>query len=128
MRIELLAAPGCPHAAAARQVITDCLTRLGLDLPIIDRVGRYSSPTVLINGVDVMRSGAAPPVGDACRLDLPTPQRVLDALRAHAADHDDPVPPDEFSAPAASRPRSGQPTRRPPRRIRPSAPASPGEE
>lgn len=87
MRIELLTAPDCPHAAPARQVITDCLSSLGLDVPIIDRVGRYPSPTVLINGVDVMRPEAAPPVGDACRLDLPTPQHVLDALRSHTADH-----------------------------------------
>jgi hypothetical protein len=87
MRIELLTAPDCPHAAPARQVITDCLTRLGLDEPIIDRVGRYPSPTVLVEGVDVMRPEAAPAVGDACRLDLPTPRRVLDALRANTSDH-----------------------------------------
>ena len=87
MRIELLTAPDCPHAAPARQVISDCLTGLGLDVPIIDRVGRYPSPTVLVNGVDVMRPEAAPSVGDACRLDLPTTQRVLDALRARTADH-----------------------------------------
>lgn len=83
MRIELLTATDCPHAERTRQVITDCLTSLGLDVPIIDRVGRYPSPTVLVNGVDVMRPEAAAPVGDACRLDLPTPRRVLDALRAH---------------------------------------------
>jgi alkylmercury lyase len=33
-----------------------------------------------------MRPEAGAPVGDACRLDLPTPQRVLDALRAHRSD------------------------------------------
>jgi hypothetical protein len=87
MRIELLTAPDCPHAAPARQVITDCLTSLSLDVPIIDRVGRYPSPTILVNGVDVMRPEAAAPVSDACRLDLPTPQRVLDVLRAHTLDH-----------------------------------------
>ena len=87
MRIELLTAPDCPHAAPARQVITDCLTSLGVDVPIIDRVGRYPSPTVLVNGVDVMRpDAAAPAVGDACRLDLPTPRRVLHVLRANTAD------------------------------------------
>jgi hypothetical protein len=86
MRIELLTAPDCPHAAPARQVITDCLTSLGLDVPIIDRVGRYPSPTVLVNGIDVMRPEATAPLGDACRLDLPTPQRVLDALHAHGLD------------------------------------------
>jgi hypothetical protein len=87
MRIELLTAPDCPHAAPARQVITDCLTSLGLDVPIIDRGGHYPSPTVLVNGVDVMRPEAAAPVGDACRLDLPTPRRVLDALRANTPRH-----------------------------------------
>jgi len=52
MRIELLSAPGCPHAAAAQETITDCLTALRIDMPIIDRVGRYPSPTVLVDGVD----------------------------------------------------------------------------
>jgi hypothetical protein len=85
-RIELLTSPGCPHAAAARETITDCLTTLGIDVPIIDRVGRYPSPTVLVDGVDVMRPEAGAPIGDACRLDLPTPQRVLDVLRANGRD------------------------------------------
>jgi hypothetical protein len=84
MRIELLMSPGCPHAAPARQVITDCLTTLGIDAPIIERVGHHPSPTVLVDGVDVMRPEGGAPIGDACRLDLPTPQRVLDALRAHS--------------------------------------------
>lgn len=86
MRIELLTSPGCRNAAAAKQTVTDCLTTLGIDAPIIHRIGRYPSPTVLINGVDVMRPEAGAPIGDACRLDLPTPQRVLDALRAHRPD------------------------------------------
>lgn len=128
MRIELLAAPDCPHAAAARQVITDCLTRLGLDVPIIDRVGRCCSPTVLINGVDVMRPGAAPPIGDACRLDLPTPRRVLDALRAHAAHPDNTVLPGEPSAPAASRPPIGPAQRSATASNSTSSTASPGAD
>ncbi|MDO3634583.1 thioredoxin domain-containing protein [Mycolicibacterium arseniciresistens] len=84
MRIELLTAPGCPNAAAAKKVIIECLADLGIEAPIRDRIGAYSSPTVLIDGIDVMR-GDAPPVGEACRLDLPTPQRVRDALHAHAS-------------------------------------------
>jgi hypothetical protein len=86
MLIELLTSPGCRNAAAAKQTVTDCLTMLGIDAPIIDRIGRYPSPTVLINGVDVMRPEAGAPTGDACRLDRPTPQRVLDALRTHEPD------------------------------------------
>jgi hypothetical protein len=81
MRIELLTSPGCPHADAARRVLTDCLATMGIDVPVIDRVGSYPSPTVLVDGVDVMRGEAGAPIGDACRLDVPTSQRVLDALR-----------------------------------------------
>jgi hypothetical protein len=79
--IELLTAPGCPNAAAARATIADCLSILGIEVPIIDRVGRYPSPTVLVDGVDVMQPKSGVCSGNACRLDLPTPQRVLDALR-----------------------------------------------
>ncbi len=81
MRIEILTSPGCPNAAAAKDVITKALTALHIDASIIDRVGSYPSPTVLIDGVDVMRPEIGAPVGEVCRLDLPTPQRVFDALR-----------------------------------------------
>lgn len=80
MRIELLTSPGCPNAVAAKEVITKTLTALRIDAAIFDRVGPYPSPTVLIDGVDVMRPESGAPVGEACRLDLPTPQRVFDAL------------------------------------------------
>jgi hypothetical protein len=83
MRIEVLSSSGCPHAAAAKKTVADCLAALGIDVPITERVGRYPSPTVLVDGVDVMRPEAGAAIGDACRLDLPTPHRVLDALRAH---------------------------------------------
>ena len=83
MRIELRTSPGCPNAHAARRVIADSLANLGIDVLVIDRVGQYPSPTVLVDGVDVMRPAAGVSSGDMCRLDLPTPQRILDALRAH---------------------------------------------
>jgi hypothetical protein len=81
LRIELFTSPGCPNAAAARATVTACTTALGIEAPVIERVGRYPSPTVLVNGVDAMRSDAGVSHGDACRLDLPSPQRILDALR-----------------------------------------------
>jgi hypothetical protein len=84
MRIELLTSPGCPNTETTREMLNDCLANLGIDVPIIDRVGRYPSPTVLVEGVDVMRAEAEPPVGDACRIDLPTPRHIVDALRTHA--------------------------------------------
>ena len=82
MQIELLHHEGCPLADAARELVSDCLRQLGLDEPIIDRVARYPSPSVLVNGVDVM--GVPSQVGgaDACRLDVPTRDRVLAALVA----------------------------------------------
>jgi hypothetical protein len=67
--------------AAAKTTVSECLTALGLDLPIIERVGSHPSPTVLVDGVDVMRPDGLMPEADACRLDLPTAQRILEALR-----------------------------------------------
>ena len=80
MRIELLTSPGCPNAETTRSMLKDCLSTLCIDVPIIERVGRYPSPTVLVDGVDVMRPAAKAPSGDACRLDLPTPRHLLDAV------------------------------------------------
>lgn len=46
---------------------------------VVERVGAYPSPTVLVDGVDVMTPGA-PLIANACRLDLPIRERVLAAL------------------------------------------------
>jgi hypothetical protein len=81
MRIELFTLPRCPNAVTARTVVTECLAAVGIDVPIIERVGRYPSPTVLVDGIDVMRPDEGARAGDACRLDLPTPQRIFAALR-----------------------------------------------
>jgi hypothetical protein len=81
MDVELLLAPDCPNAAAARAVLAVCLDRLGLDLRVSERVGAYPSPTVLVNGVDVMTGACGAPPIPACRLDLPTEARVLAALQ-----------------------------------------------
>ena len=56
MRVEVLTSPGCPNAAATKDRSSPpAWPRLALDEPIIDRVGRYPSPTMLVDGVDVMR-------------------------------------------------------------------------
>jgi hypothetical protein len=81
IRVEIFSSPGCPNAAAAKAAVTECLAALSIDVPIIERAGRYLSPTVLVDGVDVIRHDEGAQVGDACRLDLPTAQRILDALR-----------------------------------------------
>jgi hypothetical protein len=86
MRVELLLAPDCPHAELARTVLDGCLAQLGLTLAVHERVGDYPSPTVLVEGVDVMNDTPGTPRGQACRLDVPTTPRVLAALR-HGMDH-----------------------------------------
>lgn len=81
MRIELLTSPGCPHADAARRAVIEALATLGIDTPIVERVGRFRSPTVLVDNADVMRPDAGPVSGDACRLDVPTSVAVVRAVR-----------------------------------------------
>ncbi|MGI8646715.1 MAG: alkylmercury lyase [Mycobacteriales bacterium] len=80
VRIELLLAPDCPHAAAARDVLSNCLDQFGIEVMVVEHVGDYPSPTVLVNGVDVMNGTVGARQGQMCRLDPPTPSRVLAAL------------------------------------------------
>jgi hypothetical protein len=82
MLVELLLVPRCPHAQAARAMLARCLAEAGLTVPIMERIGDYPSPTVLVNGIDVMTGLPTTPQTPACRLDRPTPERVLAALRS----------------------------------------------
>ena len=79
-RIEVLHTPGCPHVDDARSLLHSCLTELRLEATVVDREGDYPSPTILLNGVDVM--GRSDLRGAMCRLDLPTRDHVLAALTA----------------------------------------------
>jgi hypothetical protein len=87
MDVELLLAPDCPNAAAARAVLTACLNQVGLAAPIRERVGDYPSPTILVDGLDVMTDVTGAPPMQACRRDVPTAARILAALRRHARTH-----------------------------------------
>jgi hypothetical protein len=79
MKIELFHVPGCPHVDAARALISECLFELQLEVAVEDKEGAYASPTILVDGVDVM--GAPAFKAAACRLDVPTKTRLLGALR-----------------------------------------------
>jgi hypothetical protein len=79
MKIELLHVSDCPHVDAARALLSECLTELQLDVTVEDMEGPYLSPTILVNGVDVMGAPAFQAAG--CRLDVPTKQTLLKALR-----------------------------------------------
>lgn len=82
MRVELLLVPDCPNGPAARRVVRDCLARLGVTVPIVETTGSYASPTVRVDGRNVMDGPGVRPAEGACRLDLPTTERVLAAMRA----------------------------------------------
>ena len=84
MLVELLLVPDCPYAESARAMLAGCLAEAGLAVPVVERVGDYPSPTVLINGVDVMTGAAGTPTTQACRLDRPTSQKLLAVLRGQA--------------------------------------------
>jgi hypothetical protein len=80
MKIEILSVPDFPNLARACELVRTCLDHLGAQAEVIERVGDFPSPTVLVNGIDVM--GAPPRTGASCRLDIPTEARILAALRA----------------------------------------------
>ncbi|MEC4017102.1 organomercurial lyase [Streptomyces sp. H27-D2] len=84
MIVELRSVPDCPHLPATRALLRSCLAELGLPLSFTEVVGEYPSPTVLVEGVDVM--GGAGEEQAACRLDLPTRQDIRAALCAAMAD------------------------------------------
>ena len=62
-----------------------CLIALGVLDPVLVRVGDYPSPTVLVNGIDVMGAATELSKASVCRIDVPTRERVLAALRAALA-------------------------------------------
>ena len=85
MRVELLHYEGCPLEPAAHQLVRQCLIALGIPDPVLVRVGDWPSPTVLVNGTDVMRPAAELSKRRVCRTDVPTRERVLAALEAARA-------------------------------------------
>jgi hypothetical protein len=80
--VELLLVPDCPHGDAARAVLAEGINRLGTPVAVQERVGEYPSPTILVNGVDVVTGQVFEHGVAACRLDLPTLSNVVTALRA----------------------------------------------
>ncbi len=87
VRVEVLHHAGCPLFAAALDLVRDCVHELAIDGIISDRIARYPSPTVLVNGHDVMGVPADGMSVDACRLDVPTRERIADALLFATSSH-----------------------------------------
>jgi hypothetical protein len=76
----------CSSRTARTPTLPDVLQRslwqLGLDVAVQEKVGDFPSPTILVDGVDVMTGATGVPAMYACRLDLPTETAVVAALRA----------------------------------------------
>lgn len=77
--IELRHVPDCPLIDQVRTTLQECLQAAEAHVPVRERQGAYPSPTLVINGVDVV-TGAAPAGGMCCRLDLPTHTQIQTAL------------------------------------------------
>ena len=80
MKIQLLSVPGCDNLENARELLHSTLSELGLDERIEEEEGAYPSPTILIDGSDVM--GRPEAIGPSCRLDVPTRESLVAALQA----------------------------------------------
>jgi hypothetical protein len=80
MKIEMLHMSECPNVHAARTLLRDCLIELRFNVTVEKKEGAYPSPTILVNGVDIM--GAPASQVAACRLAVPTKRRLLLALRS----------------------------------------------
>ncbi len=78
-KVELLSVPNCPHVNLARDLLRSCMKDLDFSLEIDESQGDYPSPSILVNGVDVM--GDPGYRAASCRLDVPTRSAILDALR-----------------------------------------------
>jgi hypothetical protein len=85
--VELRAVPDCPNVDATRELLHACLAEAGLQVTVIERVGDYPSPSVLIDGRDV--TGADPNGPAACLLRPPTADQIRAALDAAGTDSPD---------------------------------------
>ncbi len=83
MIVELRAVPGCPNMAATRELLHACLAEAGLPPVVVERIGAYPSPSVLVDGRDV--TGADPAGPAACMLRPPTADQIRAALHGRIA-------------------------------------------
>jgi hypothetical protein len=77
--VELRAVPGCPNLDVTRDLLRACLAEAGLRVAVVERIGGYPSPSVLIDGGDV--TGADPHGPAVCVLQPPTAEQIRAAIR-----------------------------------------------
>lgn len=78
--VQVLEVEGCPLVDRLIALIDDCRPEVGTAFEVERLVGEYPSPTLVADGLDVA-TGAPVPDKSYCRMDLPTREQVLAALR-----------------------------------------------
>lgn len=78
-RVQILHVPDCPLVDQLRAEVASTLEQVAPHLELCLLVGDYPSPTLVVDGLDV--TTGAPVSGEPrCRLDLPTPEQIHQAL------------------------------------------------
>lgn len=80
----ILHLPDCPLLGRVRADVERALQIVGAGVVVQEIAGPYPSPTVLVEGVEV--TGRPLSGGPSCRLDLPTTDEIVAAIRAATAE------------------------------------------
>lgn len=83
--ISILSVPDCPSLSRVRAELQAALDHLGATAVVEEIEGAFSSPTVLIDGAEI--DGYALGSDAACRISLPNPVEIKDAILAASAWH-----------------------------------------
>src|SRR5579859_1967172 len=85
LAVQILHVPHCPNVGTVRDLVQQALTALDLSAAIEEIEGPYPSPTLVINGAEVIPRPDA--IEASCRLDLPSEAQILDALARATGRH-----------------------------------------
>jgi len=80
-RVQILHVAGCPLVDRLRETTRRASAQLARAIRIEEEVGDFPSPTLLVDGVDVV-TGRPVAANASCRFDVPTEEQVVAALRA----------------------------------------------
>lgn len=80
LRICILHVPDCPLVGRLRIEVEMALKSIGTTAVIQEIEGPYSSPTLLVDGVEI--DGYPLGTEPACRIDLPTREQIVAAILA----------------------------------------------
>ena len=78
-RLQILQVPDCPRVAQLVDEVRVCVTECGVRERVEIVVGDYPSPTLVIDGLDVL-TGQPVQGGPCCRFDLPSSEQIRDAV------------------------------------------------